>query len=54
MPFGVPEAIKTRWRRVAASDGDAATASAAAEAERRKLLRDRFSMAEEIVADGEG
>lgn len=47
MPSGVREAIKTRWRRVAASEGIEA-ASAAADAETRKFLRDRFFMAEEL------
>src|ERR1039458_4288018 len=55
MPFGVPEPMKTLWRRGAAklrSPRRPAEASVAAETAIRNLRRERFAMTEKIVADG--
>src|ERR1035441_1257728 len=55
MPSGVPEPMKTLWRRGAAklrSPRRPAAASVAAETAIRNLRRERFAMTEKIVADG--
>ena len=52
MPSGVLELTKTRWRLVAANNGEAVAASVAAEAVIKKSRRVSFPMATAIVADG--
>ena len=51
MPLAVPEPTKTRWRAAAAESLAEAVRIVAAEADWRKVRRDRFRMAEAIVAD---